>query len=685
MADAPDTPFRATDPENHDLRKEVLLHLRAVPWVSLQNLETAERDQLDRGEIPPRLRGSPAGMTRETFRPGERVFVPSGPGSTPVLRIVLKGAEGCELRTELDSDGAMTSSSKTIRLETGTVFLFNEAAGYQIANSSAETLVILCVREPSCLDDEKVLDLAVRQNSLNGIRDLTNFVLRKEAVRWTACADAGTFFEWVHLGSRPEINPASVAYGLFLDRSLNERMTAAAERISSVGLLHIPHETFFDDEITAWLSEKERNGVDCAVLMSAGIYVEDPFGFEFETLRTVAWMKEKKAALAGHIIHRPDRLPFLHEQFLILDLRAWATANRPAIAFPPPGAAEFPAYEISDRNIHDDYTPFWIRGGAGDERKGRPGFATSALAELLKSGQQVVNLPPALREKKDYLYPRSEDENFERVKGRIAEFSKTSESKVFVFNTEPMVIEDFAFTPDTVICPCSGLKPLALARQFGLLERKTRFLFLENSAEALDFYRRLLACQAYPEVLALQRETLARDERIPATDYDHVASVMGALIAEVFSGSPELFMDCLKYVGRNATFEKVDYLTEPAKIFSYLRKEERTLFWHSNVWEYAPTIYRLGRRGLRRNYLEFVQSLGRFFDTTAFMHKDGFRAVIGKEFSQPRMVLTQGGGRRGPPNPTAYQPVNPDDEVFYRDYFVWGGSRMAPRLPENPT
>ena len=106
----------------------------------------------------------------------------------------------------------------------------------------------------------------------------------------------------------------------------------------------------------------------------------------------------------------PFQLPYLHEQFLILDMRLWREQlGFQAIAVPYSTSIRFPAYISSDEKVNGEkYTPLWIEATSLPRLNltlSQEFFGTGLIAASLELGIRVVNVPLALRLSKGFIYP----------------------------------------------------------------------------------------------------------------------------------------------------------------------------------------------------------------------------------------------------------------------------------------
>jgi hypothetical protein len=150
--------------------------------------------------------------------------------------------------------------------------------------------------------------------------------------------------------------------------------------------------------------------------------------------------------LIGHIIDPKDTTRFfnLDEQCFFLDLDLFQKDDFTIESF----QAAVP--QRSDANLHDDYTPLWLKPGSGEVQS----WSGTAFGEKLLSAQLardiVVNWNNTLRDNKKFLYNETLAQSWYDEQ---LEYTTLAESQLWVFNNEPIPVAD----KNRLITPASGL------------------------------------------------------------------------------------------------------------------------------------------------------------------------------------------------------------------------------------
>jgi len=158
-------------------------------------------------------------------------------------------------------------------------------------------------------------------------------------------------------------------------------------------------------------------------------------------------LKYPHKGLIGHIIDPKDsnRFFYLDEQCFFLELDKFTLDDFTVSNF----TSKLP--ERSEINIHDDYTPLWLKPIDGQEQDWRGvGFGEKILAKQL-TDNIVVNWNNAFRNSKEFLYTdQAVTKWVDNQKGYVLQ----AEEQLWVFNNEsiPLATESILLTPASGLC-----------------------------------------------------------------------------------------------------------------------------------------------------------------------------------------------------------------------------------------
>jgi len=146
--------------------------------------------------------------------------------------------------------------------------------------------------------------------------------------------------------------------------------------------------------------------------------------------------------LIGHITDKENYC--LHPQCFLLELGAFSVDDF--------DIADYSMSVIrSDKNIHHDYTPLWLRPGNEVTHYTGKNFGERLIAAQLARGKIVTNWNNAIRQFKQYLYtPELVDAYVQSQQ----DYFDLAENQLWVFNNETVTV---APQHDRLVTPASGL------------------------------------------------------------------------------------------------------------------------------------------------------------------------------------------------------------------------------------
>ena len=145
--------------------------------------------------------------------------------------------------------------------------------------------------------------------------------------------------------------------------------------------------------------------------------------------------------LIAHLIKYPDQLLYLDDQcwFMDLDIFRISDFTIENVTHPTP--------ILSDKNLHDNYTPLWAKSGRDLISYRTNKFGQGLIARQLQANQIIVNWNNVARDLKFFMYTdRVNLEYFD-------EYKNIAENQFWIFNNEPIKIVN----KQKLITPGSGL------------------------------------------------------------------------------------------------------------------------------------------------------------------------------------------------------------------------------------
>lgn len=145
--------------------------------------------------------------------------------------------------------------------------------------------------------------------------------------------------------------------------------------------------------------------------------------------------------LIAHLIWHPGQSLYLDEQCWFMDIDKFNDSdfNASAVTYPEPIR--------SNKNLHDEYTPLWVRPGNTTVSHGVTDFGQGLVSAQLNNGLPIVNFNNAARDLKFFLY------NKDSYLDKFDDYKQLAENQLWVFNNEPIVL----VKKEKLLTPGSGL------------------------------------------------------------------------------------------------------------------------------------------------------------------------------------------------------------------------------------
>lgn len=587
------------------------------------------------------------------LEPGAEIQIHSdGPDQdvTWATNIALNMPEDCEFWTDVDPSGKHNLYSKRIPIKDGSVFLFNNAPYHYLKNNSKFNRIHIIIHGPLRLDPNKYLDFARAQNNVTNKKDLLNKLVFKKAFMGKKISDE-LLNDWVAAGIDSGFFPSTIATALIEDETLDDvTRVEASDLITQASLYPLKPERVNFKNIDKWLQEKKHTDARYAFLIGSGTYALTLESFYIEAARALGELERSGAPLMGQIIDRPvtyqdgQVLPFMHEQLLLVNLDA---VNTTSLGVPYENSAiKFTNYEASIVNIHDNYTPLFLKpGNKVQERMGKSGWCSLWMSELIKNGKTILNVPMGLRSAKLFSYPKSpKDYQYNDIKKRITDKLEGGRSKVFIFNNEKLKIDlPVEFAPDALVTVAAGFKPFVLLKQIWGKRVPRKIIFVDNSTRSIAHVKEVVQASNYTELLEVLVQEAVR--QFPNVDIPEakrfVQKHLDEIITSEFDGDFKQLALQLERC-RSAEFHEIDFIKNPNGLLRVFNPEVKTLFWHSNAWDSNALYYQMTEAASVENYNSLAGEMARKLNVQAWRSKHGETALIGSTMKHPMHVFTNG-------------------------------------------
>lgn len=261
--------------------------------------------------------------------------------------------------------------------------------------------------------------------------------------------------------------------------------------------------------LTQQLKELAAQGFAWAGVVAAGNFLQN------QTLitDTIAHAQAENSPMACHILDRGGYY-HLHPQWFALDLQAWTAIGQPAFE-EQAGPVTFVTRKTHRdvNNAHDDYTPWWVESESEElveYTSDRQYTGINVIAEFIRAGHRITNIPNEIRQKKNYCYP---DHGYDDIVKLIADknhepqdealwwfgfamrqITKNLDTGYYVLNTETLIPpEEMKDQPlDCFVGVCGGLKPACITGNDNFVAGTQVYLF-DISVAAIEWQKYLLS------------------------------------------------------------------------------------------------------------------------------------------------------------------------------------------------
>ena len=286
---------------------------------------------------------------------------------------------------------------------------------------------------------------------------------------------------------------------IFLEKKMKEFTRFYINRISQDESYVV--NTFECNSIDESLNSLENT--DYVIIMSSGNRLYRTHQFMGTVIQP--FIDNPELGMMGHILDRKDEWYELHPQFVVFDYKKWVEIGRPS--YGSDGEQdEVINVNRSDSNIHDDYTPLWVKSGEGVTRYESLKRGWNFINTFISSTYDISPFPNSIRSIKTYCYPEynsdkfynlidtmSQDDTIDHNKKILINSLINRGPKTWLFNTEEIqIIKNPSSEPyDVVALTCSGFKFLDLLHS-DLITNKTKLVFYDFSTSSVSWFKYLM-------------------------------------------------------------------------------------------------------------------------------------------------------------------------------------------------
>ena len=382
-------------------------------------------------------------------------------------------------------------------------------------------------------------------------------------------------------------------------------------------------ELFFIEQLNEIKNIKD---FDKYIIISNGVMIFNPIQF---------WngIENQHSKVCGHLLNLKNTIS-IHEQFLMFDREIFNLLESIDLDICIEYENHnFASIERSPENVHDDYTPLWIKWNGKTEHYEKPflegirGTYENIIDVILKAGYTIDNVNSDIRKSKFYTYHVYKPDDFfknitkkelndDMYAGHKSFYEIFDNSKyIWMYNTEPVF--EFNGTYDCFIGVGSGPIPwISLIKNnfepgsniylFDINENTTRFneWFLNQSSEVYNM--------DWDKIFEIS----------PFKDLFTIGDKDGSI--KIWNENKELFIkDIEKIKSFKYHFIKDDIISSEL-VENAILESKKSIVWFSNVFSYFETfennyqdfhleyfLYRILKSNKNTQWVGAVPSTGR--------------------------------------------------------------------------
>jgi hypothetical protein len=390
------------------------------------------------------------------------------------------------------------------------------------------------------------------------------------------------------------------------------------------------YKIFDTDNITTTLASL-ANEYKWAVVAAAGTTIRE----QAQIQHTVEYAIEQKSPMACHILDRQGYFHF-HPQWFAIDLSVYREIDCPAFEEQQGNITlHTRKTERSPDNVHDDYTPWWLHSHPEPAQYtcNYQGFGTQVIAGLINAGYNIANIPPQVRERKNYCYPEHNAEGIRRIiddpafvpednrsplfwfHHEVNEMTRSLSIGYYVLNTEPLnsantlKVKQF----DCFVGVASGVKPACIVGQDNFANDSYVVLF-DISPAAIKWQQYLFAewdgdFNKLEHVLNVFKQ---QNPDLRPIYYQHQS--FDQIITWFFSltnMNAEEFQRCWKkYQSMKVEFVNVNLLEDQTPVLAAINQASKGAYlWTSNLFNMDYLTFYKTNRWTKNKFEEFNKLL----------------------------------------------------------------------------
>jgi hypothetical protein len=350
--------------------------------------------------------------------------------------------------------------------------------------------------------------------------------------------------------------------------------------------------------------------------------------------------------VTGHIMLRDsDQYPYFHKQALAINLDIWKACGRPYIGYDDANAVNLPLFERSYENVHDDYTPIWLRPSkAGTIVVANKRFGWNIIAASLTHGYKVPNLPIAVRKTKIYIYPDdkpdalidavavirngetydvnsiSNETQQKYLHKLIWTLNSDKNSAIYLFNTGDVLINKILMNgemPDAIWTTASGFKSFA-EWYFRGADTNCQINTFDFNQNSLDVWKQIHAHWSgrnFYEFMQSIDEKCDDDtvycwgNRRDAEKVQQCSDRQEHELMQLFGSADAMQSAWQIFKKLDHRYHLCNLVDDPDKLIAAIDPSRQHIIWLNNIFYFNRSIMKYGIEKMRTSLLKLARAL----------------------------------------------------------------------------
>jgi len=334
---------------------------------------------------------------------------------------------------------------------------------------------------------------------------------------------------------------------------------------------------------------------DYAMISYIGIFYKS---YEENSPETIHYFFDKfcksRQPCKGHILWHPgNQYGRLHLQSMFLNLLHWRKIGKPKFGNYS-GKVMLP--EISKSNVHDDYTPHWIKP-SNEYANVINAEMAEYISKVLEDGQTILNYDTVERNSKFFTYPErkiiSEQLIIEQNRSSNIIYTKNNDGIFKIKYLKNLLDEKF----DVIYAPASGYVSEFLYKKLG--HKDTKLVIYDNHVNSLSWKKMIYQ-------LANNENDIEKINKHFATKYNCIIDT-GSYKKDFVIENDKIFstQDWLDTIKIIKNYEIIEFDLIQNKPF-IVDKTKKNLIYMSNIFSYMFLYHKEKIENIHAKYLEYT-------------------------------------------------------------------------------